>query len=285
LARALDVVGGLVLGGVIWIILNVLLSFIPLIGWMFAAFIGGYVAGRLGGTVAAAVLAVLSPIVIGTLGAALIGIVSTAIPIPFLWEFLGGILGTIILVWALINLTFVGLGGYFGNKSYRFANCPNCGERIAKGALVCPICGRDLRLQSPQRTETTAPAKERTEQPREAVSTQIKSSDRQHELAQIIAELKKQFTDDVITEENYRHLKATAEEELRKEYERRISPEVKEAVPSHSSQSPTAVSAVRKPEPVPQEEPHISVIGTHQISLKSAARVIGVRETRRNEPK
>jgi hypothetical protein len=144
LTKVIDVIGGLVVGGIVWIVLNIILGLIPIIGWILAAIVGGYLAGRIGGSVAVVILALLAPIIIGAFGASIISI----LPLGFFRSIIGGSFGIIITAWALINLLFVGLGGYIGNKAYRATYCTYCGKRILEGTSVCSFCGRELSINT-----------------------------------------------------------------------------------------------------------------------------------------
>lgn len=162
--RALDVLAGLIVGGIVWAILSFILSFIPIIGWIIAAIVGGYVAGIIGGGAAAVILALFSPILVAILA----GILISFIPFGFLQTFFGAIAGIIIALWAIINLIFVGIGGYIGSKSYKSETCPYCGAKIRKGVLVCSSCGRELKAGvRPSRVEIISEKKPSFEEEKE----------------------------------------------------------------------------------------------------------------------
>jgi len=294
LTKVLDVIGGLIFGGVVWIILNVLLTFIPIIGWIFAAFIGGYLAGRFGGTIAAVILAVIAPIVIGMLGASLIALLSAIIPVPILWRLASGILGTVIALWALVNLTFVGLGGYVGNKAYRSSRCPKCGEKITKGVPVCPNCGRDLNLKVPteEKTESRSPENQKVAR-HEASEPQQGDVSRVAQIDHVMDDLKRKFADGKINEDTYKYLKNKAEEELRNEFEKMIRPveePPQQANVLSSTKSDAAGEAsgdgmthVSAPEPGTEKPEPVRVIGIRQKPQIFSAKVVGVRKTEKEK--
>ncbi len=115
MGRVGDIVVGVVLGGVVWIVLNMFLSFMPILGWIISAIAGGYVAGRFGGMAAAVILALLTPLAIGAIGLILMPIFSMFIPAMIL----GIGLIAIVVGWSIVNLIFVGVGGYVGSKNYK----------------------------------------------------------------------------------------------------------------------------------------------------------------------
>lgn len=210
--RALDILAGLIVGGVIWIILNVILSFIPIIGWIFAAIVGGYVAGRIGGGLAAVIMALFGPVIIGILGGILLGF----LPIPFLRSIFGALYGSIVAIWALINLLFVGIGGYVGGKGYK-SKCPYCGKSLNRDATVCASCGREIlrrrhvpsQIQPSMRPSSTSeerieemPVTEQTLPFRDQLSTE-----RDKTLA-ALDNLKLRLAEGRISEQTYKELKA-----------------------------------------------------------------------------
>ena len=115
MGRTGDIILGIVLGGIVWIVLNMILGFIPILGWIIAAFLGGYVAGRFGGKAAAVILALLTPLTAAVIGLILMPVFSIFIP-PMI---LGIGLAAIVIGWSIVNLLFVGLGGYIGCRNYK----------------------------------------------------------------------------------------------------------------------------------------------------------------------
>lgn len=166
--RLLDVLAGLIVGGIVWGILSFLLSFIPILGWVIAAIIGGYIAGRLGGGAAALILALFSPILTAVIAGALLSFIRGFPIIGAITPIIGAIFGAFTIIWALINLIFVGIGGYIGSKEYKPEACPYCGARIRKGALICSSCGRELKPGvRPSRVEIISEKRPLTEEKKE----------------------------------------------------------------------------------------------------------------------
>lgn len=139
MTKTTEVATGVLVGGVVWIVLSVLLSFIPILGWAIAAIAGGYLAGRTGGAMAAAILALLAPLLTALTASIFLSLIPNV-----LGMILGGAIGMLIGLWALINLIFVGLGGIIGKGEYKSAVCPHCGERISEVVTVCPLCKKPV---------------------------------------------------------------------------------------------------------------------------------------------
>lgn len=127
MSRAVDVIIGVIAGGITWFILDLILSPIPILGWIIAAVVAGYVAGRLGGRLAGLILAILSPVASYLLASFFISflssMVSSAVPgmgglISAASSFISAAIGVYALVSAGINLIFVGAGALWGAKSY-----------------------------------------------------------------------------------------------------------------------------------------------------------------------
>jgi DNA-directed RNA polymerase subunit RPC12/RpoP len=231
LGRALDVLAGLIVGGVVWAILNVVLSFVPIVGWMMAAIIGGYIAGRLGGGVAAVILALFSPLIIASIS----GFIISLIPWGIARLIAGGAVGILITLMAVINLIFVGLGGYAGSKAYKSETCPYCGGRISKQALVCSSCGRELKPGvRPARLEvTTSEAYQtRLQHPIQPIEVEIPSEEKppitekkpslidqlmveRDETLVLLENLKKRLAEGKISEETYKELREEFEDKLK----------------------------------------------------------------------
>ena len=127
MSRATDIIAGVIIGGLVWVILDFILSPIPILGWIIAAIIAGYVAGRLGGGWAGLILALFTPVASFLLGEAILsyssGIISSYMPaIMPLWNMITGFLGASLaaysMVSAIVNLIFVGIGASLGASSY-----------------------------------------------------------------------------------------------------------------------------------------------------------------------
>ena len=127
MSRATDIIAGAIIGGLVWVILDFILSPIPILGWIIAAILAGYVAGRLGGGWAGLILALFTPVASFLLGEAILsyssGIISSYMPaITPLWNMIAGFLGATLaaysMVSAIVNLIFVGIGASLGASSY-----------------------------------------------------------------------------------------------------------------------------------------------------------------------
>ncbi len=122
LSKGLDVVAGVLIGGVVWAVVYAFLGWwLPILGWIFSALAGGYYAGKIGGGAAGVVLAVIVPVATFVLAGLVLSILSQFL--PFVPSVIFGLLGIGIAAWeglqALINLVFVGIGGYLGSKHYK----------------------------------------------------------------------------------------------------------------------------------------------------------------------
>lgn len=125
--RTLDIITGAVIGGLIWAILDFILSPIPILGWIIAAILAGYVAGRLGGWWAGLILALFTPVASFVVGESVLksvsGFINSNIPaMAPIWNMasqaLGAFIGGLALIQALINLMFVGFGASLGASAY-----------------------------------------------------------------------------------------------------------------------------------------------------------------------
>lgn len=142
MSRALDVVVGVIAGGIVWFILDLILSPIPILGWIIAAVVAGYVAGRLGGGLAGVILAILSPVASYLLASFFLSFLSSTVSsmVPGIGWLVSGVsslieagLGVYALVTAGINLLFVGAGAAMGAKSY------NKGKKVSEAGKRTPV--------------------------------------------------------------------------------------------------------------------------------------------------
>ncbi len=120
MGKAIDITLGVIVGGIAWFFLEIIFSFIPIIGWIVAAIIAGYIAGRLGGNIAAVILAVISPVATFLLVFFLMEYLIAYIPfLAGLLSFISASVGLIEAIVAIINLVFVGIGGAIGSRTYK----------------------------------------------------------------------------------------------------------------------------------------------------------------------
>ncbi len=103
-----------------WALLYALFGWLLLFGWIFSALAGGYYAGKIGGGKAAVVLAIIVPVVTVLVAGLVLSILEMVL--PFIPGVIFHLLGVSVAVYealnALINLVFVGIGGYLGSKHY-----------------------------------------------------------------------------------------------------------------------------------------------------------------------
>jgi len=119
MSKAVDIVVGVLAGGVVWLVLSIILTalslsiaFTPIIiiSWIFAALIGGYVSERVGGRCAVVLLAILGPITTWLLGGRLMDL----IPLSIAQALFSIILVVVGVAWMGVNVIFVGIGGAIG---------------------------------------------------------------------------------------------------------------------------------------------------------------------------
>ncbi|MGC8663959.1 MAG: hypothetical protein ACP5TX_06140 [Thermoplasmata archaeon] len=120
MGKALDITLGVIVGGIAWIFLELIFSFIPIIGWIVAAIIAGYIAGRLGGEITALILAVISPLLTIVIIFSLMLYLSSLVPfLSIVFSIISSSVLIIEMIVAVINLTFVGIGGVIGARTYK----------------------------------------------------------------------------------------------------------------------------------------------------------------------
>ncbi|WP_221290180.1 hypothetical protein [Stygiolobus caldivivus] len=156
MVRAGDVITGVIVGGIMWVILDFILSPIPILGWIISAVVAGYVAGRLGGWAAGMILALFTPLASYIIIEVLLSYTSSVIDsnAPGIAPLANGALGllgaaagSLALLDAFINFIFVAMGTSYGASAYEKAKGGNKkvpGQKIAKGGYSGQRGGKGL---------------------------------------------------------------------------------------------------------------------------------------------